>query len=415
MILFILGLVTAGVLILLVVGDMVRQGRSDSAGFRTTYSTNIDGTIISYTLFQRLGISVTRSEKVLLGDVLKDIDVLLQLDPFIPMRADEAEEMRTWVISGGVCVCTEIPMAFAHDLRALGGDRIRYGRFQPVRRHSDQTELSETTSIPVEHHHLPLARDVSTTHFETSDIIHIDVTDSNTPSRTVEPLLTDDRGVRIATHKFGRGCFILLSDSSFLANEHIGKNDNSIVATNLVSYALSKAGGANVVFDEYHLGSGRHTGGFSVLSTLLFTTSAGWTVLSLTVAGVFYLLYKGRRFGSRQDIERKQRRSKLDYIYSVGATYRAAGANRLALELVYHWLKDKLTNLTGLAHNVPNKTLATELSRRTDMDSRQYQEILDNCDKLLARTRLSQRDLLLAAKQLSRIEMEVLNEHRSRK
>jgi hypothetical protein len=188
-----------------------------------------------------------------------------------------------------------------------------------------------------------------------------------------------------------------------------------VLAANLVCFALSKAGGTNVVFDEYHQGSGHHTSGFSVLGKLLFTTPAGWAVLSLTVAGVLYLMYKGRRFGSRRDIERKQRRSKLDYIYGVGATYRAAGAHRLVLELVYDWLKRKLTGLTGLAHNATNETIATELSRRTNTDGRQYKEVLDRCDRLLARKKLSERNLLLATKQLARIEMEVFNEHRSRK
>lgn len=414
-ILGVLGLLTTGVVILLVVGNLVRQGRSESPGSRTTYSTNIDGTLVPYTLFERLGISVSRSERVLLRDVFDDIHVLFLLDPLIPMRADETEDMRAWVLSGGVFVCTEVPMGLARDLRALSKKRIRSSRSRRVTGRSDPTESSGPTFIPVKYSRLPLARDVSQIHFETTEVLHSDVPDSNKPDDTVEPLLADKYGVRIAMHKFGRGLFILLSDSSFLANGQIGKSDNSILATNLVCYARSNARGREVVFDEYHQGSGHHAGGFSVLSKLLFTTPAGWAVLSLTVAGVLYLIYKGRRFGSRRDIERKQRRSKLDYIYSVGATYRAASANRLTLELVHNWLKRKMTDLTGLAHNAPNGIIAAALSRRTGAESERYKEVLDRCDRLLARTRLSQRDLLLAMKQLTRIELEVFHEHRSRK
>jgi hypothetical protein len=414
-ILGILGLLTASVLILLVIVDMVRQDRSESLGSRTTYSPNINGTIVPYTLFERLGISVTRSEKVLMRDVFDSADVLFQLDPVISMHADETEDMRAWLISGGVFICTEIPVDFANDLRSLGRNRIRFGRFGPMQRRSNQIESSELTSIPVEHNRLPLARDVSEISFDTSEVLRIDVTDSNKPSSSIEPLLVDDHGVRIATQKFGRGRFIVLSDSSFLANGKIGKNDNSILATNLVYYALSEAGGTKVVFDEYHQDPSHHTGGFNVLSKSLFTSPAGWAVLSLTVAGVLYLIYKGRRFGSRRDIKKKQLRSKLDYVYSVGATYRAAGANRLVLELVHDWLKRRMTGLAGLVHNASNETIASELSRRTDADRRRYKEILDQCDRLLAQKRLSQRDLLLAIKQLARIEMEVFNEYRSRK
>lgn len=417
-ILSILGLLTTGVLILLVISDMVRQDRSESLGSRTTYSTNINGTIVPFTLFKRLGISVTRLERALVRDVLEDIDVLFQLDPVIPMHADETEDMRAWLISGGVFICTEVPMDFANELRSLRSlsrNSIRFRRFGPTQQRTNQIESSELTSIPVEHNRLPLARDVSKISFDTSDVLRNDVVDSNKPRSGIEPLFVDDLGVRIATQKFGRGRFIVLSDSSFLVNGKIGKNDNSILATNLVCYALSKARGTKVVFDEYHQDSSHHVGGFNVLGKSLFTTPAGWAVLSLTVAGVFYLIYKGRRFGSRRDIKKKQLRSKLDYVYSVGATYRAAGANRLVLELVHDWLKRKMTSLTGLVHNASNETTAAELSRRTDADRRQCKEVLDRCDRLLARKRLSQRDLLLAMKQLARIEMEVFNEYRSRK
>jgi hypothetical protein len=207
---------------------------------------------------------------------------------------------------------------------------------------------------------------------------------------------------------------IVLSDSSFLANGQIGKSDNSVLAVNLVSYALSKAGGSKVVFDEYHLGYGHHESGLDVMGVLLFTTAAGWAVLSLTAAGVLYLIHKGRRFGFRRDLERKQRRSKLEYIYGVGATYRAAGANRLTLELIVFWLKRKLTNLVGLPQNASNGVIAAALSRRTGVDPRQYKGIFDKCDRLLARARLSERHLLLTMKQLAQIETEVFNEHRNR-
>jgi Domain of unknown function (DUF4350) len=414
-ILSILGLLTASVLIWLVVRDMVRPDRAARWGSRTTYSTNVDGAIVPYTLFQRLGISVARSEKVLLRDVLDNIDVLFQLDPLIPMRSDETEDIRAWVASGGVLVCTEIPIGLARDLRALDRNRVRFSRPRRPPRRSDKAELSELTSIPVEHSRLPLARDVSHICFQTPEVLHINAADPNKPDASVEPLLVDSRGVRIAAHKFGRGRFIVLSDSSFLANGQIGKSDNSVLAANLVGYALSKAGGTRVLFDEYHLGSGPHTSGFSVLSRLLFTTAAGWAVLSLTVAGVFYLIYRGRRFGSRRDLEKTQRRSKLDYIYGVGATYRAAGANRLALKLLHDSLKRKMARLARLPHTASNASVATELSRRTGADGEQYKDVLDRCDDMLTRPKLSERELLMATKQLARMEMEIFDGHQRRK
>ena len=214
---------------------------------------------------------------------------------------------------------------------------------------------------------------------------------------------------------FGKGRLIILSDSSFLANGQIGKSDNSILAANLVAYALSKARGNRVVFDEYHLGYGYHETGFGVLSKLLFTSPAGWAVLSLTAAGVLFMLQEGRRFGFRRSLETKKRRSKIEYIYGVGSTYRSAGATRLTLKLVLTGLKRRATGLVGLAQNASNQLIATELSRRTGADPRQYQEVLDRCDRLLGRAGLSERHLLLTMRQLAQIEMEIFNEHRNRK
>jgi hypothetical protein len=99
----------------------------------------------------------------------------------------------------------------------------------------------------------------------------------------------------------------------------------------------------------------------------------------------------------------------------VGSTFRSAGANRLTLKLVLTWLKRRATGLVGLAPNASNQLIATELSRRTGADPRQYQQVMDRCDRLLARDRLSERHLLLTMKQLAQIELEIFNEHRNRK
>jgi len=414
LILGILGALTAAVLFVLVVRDLERQSHSQRSGIRTTYSTNVDGTIVCYKLFERLGVSPARSEKILLSNVLDEADVLFHLDPIVSIGPGEVEDVRVWLISGGVLVCTEIPRDLARDLRVSGRDRT--SRNSPFRRSkTDRSKSSEITSIPPDRRSLPLARDIRDVSFKTSKVFSADFSDIDNTGGAVEFLLLDDRGVRIGMQELGRGRLIILSDSSFLANGQIGESDNSVLAANLVAYALSKARGNRVVFDEYHLGYGYHETGFGVLSKLLFSSPAGWAVLSLTAAGVLFMVQKGRRFGFRRSLETKHRRSKLEYIYGVGSTYRSAGATRLTLRIVFTWLKRRATGLVGLAQNASNRAIATELSRRTGADPRQYQEVLDRCDRLLAGAGLSERRLLLTMKQLAQIEMEIFNEHRNRK
>ncbi len=110
----------------------------------------------------------------------------------------------------------------------------------------------------------------------------------------------------------------------------------------------------------------------------------------------------------------ERRRSKLEYINSVGATYRAAGAAHLTLKLIINWLRREMINLTGVAPNASNTVIAEELSRRKGDDYHKYKDVLDETDKLLGQKKLTERQLLSITRQLAQIETEVFNEHRNR-
>jgi len=263
--------------------------------------------------------------------------------------------------------------------------------------------------VPEEARTLPVARDVATAYFETDAVFRPDRADANTPASGVEPLFTEDRGVRIAQWRVGRGRVLLLSDSSFLANANIAEGDNALLAVNLVSYAQAQAQPPRIVFNEFHFGAGGFGRGIGALGVLLFTTSPGWAVLALTAAGILFLIYQGRQFGPRRDLGRQRRRSKLEYVQAVGATYRAAGAHRLTLRLLYTWFRPQLTNRTGLAAGAPNQLVARELARYGRSRAADYERILDGCDRLLDRPAISARQLTGAVAQLARIEKEVLH------
>ena len=83
---------------------------------------------------------------------------------------------------------------------------------------------------------------------------------------------------------------------------------------------------------------------------------------------VLFMIYKGRRFGIRRGLERERRRSKLEYIYAVGATYRSAKANRLTLELILQWLKRKIINLTGSSSRIEYLPLPMDDPKRRRPD-----------------------------------------------
>ena len=162
-----------------------------------------------------------------------------------------------------------------------------------------------------------------------------------------ERLLADSVGTRVISYRIGEGEIIVLADSSFLANGWLGKEDNSVLAANLIEYAVNTARGRRVAFDEYHFGYGSRETGWSLLGASLMRASAGWGVLCLMAAGALYLVLKGRRFGTRSAPTRTRRRSKLEYVQSVGATYQAAGAHSLAFRHVYPWFRHKASAATS--------------------------------------------------------------------
>jgi len=394
-ILLVLAVVSSLALLAMVWSGLVREDRSGQPGLRTTRSTNIDGMLACYELFDRLEIPVERSHRMLLAGQLDDVAVVFLIEPRIALNTGEIVELGAWIERGGTLI-TSADMEIVKDLAPAAADLVYVDR-------SSHADSGSTRT-------LPLSKDVEEVSLETNDVLALKVPDERTTRKTVEPLFEDAHGVRSAEHRMRLGRLILLSDSSFLANEHLGSRDNSVLAVNLVSYARSGASGRRVLFDEYHFGFGDGSQGFRLLASLLLTTSTGWSVLTLTAAGILLLLYKGRRFGPRRDLAgQRRRRSKMEYVCAVGATYRAAGAHKLTLRLIYNWFRQRAAGRTGITPTAANRLLAQELARRGRARAEEIQRTLDDCDGLLARPAVSQRQLTAALSRRAQIEKEALD------
>jgi hypothetical protein len=409
-ILALLGVVTAVALLWMAWAGMLREQRAGAPGVRTTRSTNEDGTLIGYTLFERLGLPVERSNRMLISDQLEGVGTVFLIDPLVPVGAAEIEDLSAWVARGGALVTTEILPNLSPALRQRAKDSPPARGGVPSRgRPGHRRGEGHFSEVPSEAKALPLARDVSAVLLETEAAFRTDPPDPNGAPDVMEQLFTDNHGVRIAQWRVGRGCVVLLSDSSFLANANIAEGDNAVLAANLVGYAQAQAGNPRVMFNEFHFGTGGFGRGMGVLALLLLTTSPGWAVLALTAAGILFLFYKGRQFGPRRGFGQQRRRSKLEYVRAVGATYRAAGAQRLTLRLIYTWFRQQVMNRTGLTAGASNQLVAQELARRGRSPAAEYQRVLDGCDRILSQPTISQRQLTAAVGQLARIEKEILH------
>lgn len=357
-------------------GSLGNQG--DLPGARTTHSTGADGAMAAQLLFDRFGIPLRRIESPVLSDSLVDVGVLWIIDPLIPLNAAEMGAIEEWVSAGGVLVSTGLPGRLFEDLRPhdVFGGPYAWGRRFARRR---VAPVPRTTQVPDAHAGLPLAAGVTQLRLKTGLTLEADIEDEREDS--FRPLFVDTSGIRIAMRRVDDGAVIWLADSSFLSNELIGYQSNGVLATNLALYSRSLAGGGDIGYDEYHLGFGKYESGFSAMWNVVLTTSPGWAVLSLTVAGMLYLIYKGRHFGTRRAPGRPRRRSKLEFVQAAGASFRAAGAHRLAWQLVYGaWKRNTLREL-GLPVGVHVGELADRLAQRTGRPAREYGDLLERCER----------------------------------
>jgi len=359
-----------------------------------------------------LGYSVVRYESAFLAENLKEFDLLLVLDPLIPPGEGERIEVETWVRQGGTLICNS---RVAKRFLAPASSTSEPGELE-WESEEESKKQNVATPVPPKASGLVLAADVNETRFSTTktlDTSSLLARDSSLKSsrQTMKKWFADSYGLRIAAFPLSAGRLVVYSDSSFLSNGLIGLNDNAILAVNLIAQALGNAKGRRVAFDENHFDSDRRETGWPVLTGLLFKTSPGWAVLCLTAAGILFLMYKGRRFGARHPILRVRRRSKLEFVHSVAATYQSAGANRLMFKLIYRSFKHQAARTVGLPESAPAGDIASELAKRAGKPRETYQSIFQNCEKAAnaATGKLSARQISPLLDQLKTIELEAID------
>ena len=400
-ILAVLGVVTALALLALMAAGWLGGGEEERDLSRSTQSVNVEGTVVAYTLFERLGCTVERSHRPLLDDSLDGAGVLVVISPRVSVNGAEVSTLDDWVRRGGVLLCTAdvgLQLVSTHE----GAQR-----YVPM-----ALPAQGTARVPREKADLPLARDVTNVSFA-GPLCLVTSNDASEPLSDAEGLFSDSMGLRIAGVPLGKGRVVLLSDSSFMANGRIGEGDNAVLAANLVAYSLSLAHGERVVFDEYHQGYGTYETGMSAMGAMLFHTRPGWAVLSLSAGGLLYLIYRGRRFGARRGVERSRRRSKMEYVNAVGATYRAAGAHGLALGIILRWFRGRAAEMVGLPASAPFADVAARLAQRTGRPAERYERAVRECEAALSGPAPSGRRVSALLDRLAQIDLEMRNERRT--
>jgi len=376
-------------------------GEQPESVVRSTFSSMPHGTMACYELFRRLGVPARRLSKPLDPENLANAGVLFILDPLKNVEGDDFEHLGRWVRGGGVLVCTKTKsLQFFHQIEPPSHDLWRL-------RHVVVSEGDPTYPAPGEN---PLATDVSAVVFDTrTQIKPAEASKIVEVLPPIERLFTDTAGCRVARRSVGKGSVILLADASFLSNRSIGREDNAVLAMNLLATAQAQAKRNGVVFDEYHLGFGSHPGAWGTMLGILTRTGPGWAVLSLTAAGLLAVISKGRQFGSRITPERRRRRSKLEFVHAVAATCRTAGAHRLAFGMIFRWFRRRVAARLGLPPSAADEMIAVRLARYTGRSGDHYTDVFARCREALAAPAISARTASALLTELAEIESEAFD------
>jgi len=383
-----------------------RQPYSHEPIVRSTLSSNVESLLVYYALCERLGLEVTRSHGILVdGGLAGNVSVLFLISPQIPINDGELRFLRRWVGDGGVLVTTA---DCDRLIEYVTDDDVNVDFHMPwqLERMNDNESVTE-----VHRPEAPLARDVHGVCFSNDNMLDR-IADGNV---SVTPLFSDSKGVRIAEAVVGRGRLIVLANSSFMASGRIDQADNAVLATNLAAYAVWRAGGRRIAFDEYHFGYGGAQGGWRALVGVILNTTAGWAILTVTAAGVLWMIYKGRQFGSRYTPYTGRRRSKMEFVESVGTVYEATGANRVTFRQIYRWFLHRCAASAALPRNAAPGDIAARLAQSTGRSAGSLNRVFDHCRKALEMKKISRGRFSALIEALRKIEMEISDGYPKRK
>lgn len=403
------------VLILSALMLFLHDGDEDSNSWiRSSRSVNNEGTALFFRLLESFEYPIHESDMPLNEETLSRAGTVFLVEPLVPIKKEEIEALRSWVLGGGLLVTTirieELHPRLKKICRAYEDeDQEVEDPNRPQFDISGHTRLQATLTKEGK-----ISREVRKVCFENlshfiPDPCSVKLKNPINPYRV---LYEDQLGHRIVEVYTGMGKVILLSDSFFLCNRGILLVDNSILAANLAFHALPDDRAKTVLYDEYHYTwSAAGQTGLGLMRHLLWTTAPGWSVLCILAAALACIYRESARFGIARSTERTQRRSKMEFINSLGQTFRQAGAHKLVFDILYRDFREKLIRRAALHPQTPNAVIIREIGKLKSFQARpaDLTHALDWCDTIAQKQKISEQQFRQAVGQLTKIEKELLS------
>ena len=206
------------------------------------------------------------------------------IDTVRPFSRTEAGAVTNWVLRGGTLVLLPYPSVDDPLQRNLGIG-IRYSSARIGGACYNHPGCVDPKIQPT----LAFFTQPPAAHFSATSYLELELTDDSWT-----PLVVQSGGstpiILVAMRQMGSGWVYAIADPSLLSNEGINQADNAALVLNIVARV---SGRRAVAFDEVHNGS---LAGQDFLSAAR-ESPWGWTIAYLAVAGFFFALWGGRRFG----------------------------------------------------------------------------------------------------------------------
>lgn len=204
------------------------------------------------------------------------------------------------------------------------------------------------------------------------------------------PLIRNHSGGAVALQQpIGRGQLVVLTDPLVLCNGYLALADNGRFAADLIAMAPS---GGQILFDEFHHGAAATESPL----TAWMTTPWGLTLVAAVAILFIGLALRGRAFGPPIPLRARSERSSAEYAAAVGSLLHRTGARQLTLETLLTAARRAVAERIGLGSDIPPDQLNATIAQRAPAAAAE----LARAEQDLGKASLSEAELLAMARHL---------------
>ena len=281
------------------------------------------------------------------SDGLDSASSLIVADPKVPLGKSELAALNRWLADGGQLILLS---QNGWPLRAgVGADN--QSREQAENSHDETDAESGAPTATFLSLHAPALRWAKPTNFRVEPASGSSIPAQDVKLRWRRGFAEADGATSIAAADdqtlaveiiVGQGRIVAVADPTMASNAALRRSDNAVWLVSLVA----AWGDGRVLFDEYHHGFGDKRSAAS-LAWAFSQTPWGWCLWQIAAAGLLYLFVYRRRFGRISEPPTFERSSPLDLVDARAGIFRAAGAQRLATQLMLQNLSQGLSQAHG--------------------------------------------------------------------